>query len=58
MPFNEIQDLVLDFLFEDRVLKALSIYKRNDTKVSIVIKCFLKNIVMMSEISSVNIHIY
>lgn len=38
MPLNEIQDLVIDFLFENRVVKALSIYKGDDTKVSIVIK--------------------
>lgn len=38
MPLNEIQDLVLDFLFENRVIKSLSMCKGDDTKVSIVIK--------------------
>lgn len=40
MPLNEIQDLHIDFLFENKVVKTLSMYKGDDIKVSIVIKIF------------------
>lgn len=35
MFFNEIHDLVIDFLFENEVRKALNVCKGDDIKVAI-----------------------
>lgn len=51
MCFNEIHDLVIDFLFENEVRKALNVCKGDDIKVAIFL-WILKNIFMNSEKSS------
>lgn len=38
MFFNEIHHLVINFLFENEVRKALNVYKEGDIKVAIIIK--------------------
>lgn len=40
MPFNEIHDIAIDFLFENEVVKTLNVYKRDDTQICIIIKLF------------------